>query len=67
MAQTLTDDEVKKLQQETRKKINDKRSKQKALGKEFIVDKHGYGSGVIPESEWKNLPGRSIEDPKAVA
>lgn len=53
MAQAPSEQEIKRAQQETQKKIIDKRSKQKAQGKEFIIEDHS--AGVIPEKIWKGL------------
>ena len=62
MARILTDEEIKENLQIARKKERDKRSKQKAQGKDFVNN----GQGVIPESVWKNLPGKQLGDPEAV-
>lgn len=51
MAQIPSEADIKLAQQETLKKIRDKRSKQKAQGKEFVIDSHS--GGVIPEKIWK--------------
>lgn len=59
MAQVPSEQEIKQAQQQTRKKINDKRSKQRAQGKDLILDEHS--SGVIPEPIWK---GMKSEEPK---
>ena len=53
MAQAPTEEQIKTAQSETKKKITDKRSKQRVQGKEFEVSDHG--PGVIPESVWKGL------------
>lgn len=65
MATIPTEDEVKKLQSITEEEIEKKVDSQAKIGKEFILP-DGGGSGVMPEEVWKNLPGRIIQDEKAV-
>lgn len=57
MAQTPDKVQVKQAIAQTKKKITDKRSKQKALGKEFVVNLDGHGAGVVPEAVWKLRKG----------
>lgn len=53
MAQVPTEAEIKEAQHVTAKKIQDKRSKQKAQGKSFEIEDHS--AGVVPEKVWKGL------------
>jgi len=66
MARIPTPEEIAEAQRETRKKINDKRSKQVAQGKDFVIPEDNHGAGVVPEAIWKNLPGKKLDDPEAI-
>lgn len=54
MAKILTEEEIKKLQEETKKQDEKKLESQEKQGKTFV----NYGQGNIPEEIWKNLPGK---------
>lgn len=55
MALVPSDDEVKKAQEHAKRKIRDKRRKQRAEGKDFFVPEDGHAAGVIPEKDWQRM------------
>lgn len=63
MANIPTVKEADKLIAKSEAQDNRKAESQAKQGKEFV----NSGQGVIPESAWKNLPGKKIEDETAVA
>lgn len=63
MAKVPTEKEVAKLLEQTAAKDEKKLASQQAQGKDFVNN----GQGVIPESVWKNLPGKQLDDDEAVA
>lgn len=54
MANVPSKEEVKKLRRQSYDANRRKAKSQEKQGKKFI----NYGQGVIPETIWKNLPGK---------
>ena len=54
MANIPTEKEVEKLLSESEAQDKKKTKSQKKQGKDFVNN----GQGVIPETIWKNLPGK---------
>ena len=54
MARGLSESKAKKLQKAAAKAEAKKLESQKKQGKGFV----NLGQGIIPESVWKNLPGK---------
>lgn len=54
MAYVPSEEEVKKLQEQSQKADEKKTASQEKRGKDFVNN----GQGVLPESYWKNLPGK---------
>ena len=63
MAQAPTQEEVEKNIQAAQKAVEKKIASQAKQGKEFV----NHGQGVLPEAVWKNLPGKKLNDPEAIA
>lgn len=55
MAHVPTEKEIKKLQDQSLKSDEKKLASQNKQGKEFV----NSGQGVIPETVWKKLPGKT--------
>ncbi len=62
MAKAPTEKQVEKLQAQSNAKDETKTVRQEVQGKDFI----NYGQGVIPETIWRTLPGKKIEDSEAI-
>lgn len=58
MAYAPTEEEAKELLAQTIAQDDKKFASQEKQGKGFVNE----GQGVIPESIWKTLPGKTIED-----
>lgn len=61
MALTPSDKEVELMLEHSLAQEDKKTVSQVKQGKDF----ENNGQGVIPESVWKNLPGKKIEDSEA--
>jgi hypothetical protein len=63
MANAPTEKEVEKIIAKATIQDEKKIASQALQGKEFV----NHGQGVIPESVWKNLPGKKLDDDEAIA
>lgn len=63
MANIPTEKEANKLIAKSDAQDKRKEESQAKQGKEFANN----GQGVIPETAWKNLPGKHLDDETAVA
>lgn len=58
MAHIPTEKEVEKLLEQSKKADEKKLVSQEKQGKDFVNN----GQGVIPETVWKNLPGKHLDE-----